>query len=382
MATDKQLSFLTNHTIHERSKLMLTTFKSPLYETVSTTSTDYWNDSCSVEELTYAIGHGAVGATTNPTIVLGVLQKEMHLWRERIKEIITDNPTWSEIEVTWKVFEEVAVHGASLLLPVFESEKGKKGRLSIQTNPALYRNADAIVEQAVHFNSLAPNMQVKIPVTKAGIKAIEEATFRGVNINATVCFTVPQSIAVAEAVERGLIRREADGLNTSGMFPVCTIMVGRLDDWMHMLAKRDGILMTPGYLDWAGVAAFKKAYEIFQKRGYRTRLLAAAYRHHMHWSQLIGGDIVLTIPYEWQKLFNASDIVVKERIADPVPEEIVEALYQKFEDFRRAYDEDGLTVDEFDSYGATVRTLRGFISSFHDLVAVMRDYMLPNPDVK
>jgi transaldolase len=361
---------------------MLTTFKSPLYETVSTTSTDYWNDSCSVEELTYAIGHGAVGATTNPTIVLGVLQKEMHLWRERIKEIITDNPTWSEIEVTWKVFEEVAVHGASLLLPVFESEKGKKGRLSIQTNPALYRNADAIVEQAVHFNSLAPNMQVKIPVTKAGIKAIEEATFRGVNINATVCFTVPQSIAVAEAVERGLIRREADGLNTSGMFPVCTIMVGRLDDWMHMLAKRDGILMTPGYLDWAGVAAFKKAYEIFQKRGYRTRLLAAAYRHHMHWSQLIGGDIVLTIPYEWQKLFNASDIVVKERIADPVPEEIVEALYQKFEDFRRAYDEDGLTVDEFDSYGATVRTLRGFISSFHDLVAVMRDYMLPNPDVK
>jgi transaldolase len=361
---------------------MLTTFKSPLYETVSTTSTDYWNDSCSVEELTYAIGHGAVGATTNPTIVLGVLQKEMHLWRERIKEIIADNPTWSEIEVTWKVFEEIAVHGARLLMPVFEREKGAKGRLSIQTNPALYRNADAIVEQAVHFNSLAPNMQVKVPVTKAGIKAVEEATFRGVNINATVCFTVPQSIAVAEAVERGLSRRELAGLNTGNMFPVCTIMVGRLDDWMHVISKRDGILMTPGYLDWAGVAAFKKAYEIFQKRGYRARLLAAAYRHHMHWSQFIGGDVVLTIPYEWQKLFNASDIVVKERIADPVPEEIVEALYQKFEDFRRAYDEDGLTVDEFDSYGATVRTLRGFISSFHDLVAVIRDYMLPNPDVK
>jgi transaldolase len=361
---------------------MLTTLKSPLYETVSTTSTDYWNDSCSVEELTYAIGHGAVGATTNPTIVLGVLQKEMHLWRERIKEIIADNPTWSEIEVTWKVFEEIAVHGARLLMPVFEREKGEKGRLSIQTNPALYRNADAIVEQAVHFNSLAPNMQVKVPVTKAGIKAVEEATFRGVNINATVCFTVPQSIAVAEAVERGLSRRKLAGLNTEDMFPVCTIMVGRLDDWMHVISKRDGILMTPGTLDWAGVAAFKKAYEIFQKRGYRARLLAAAYRHHMHWSQFIGGDVVLTIPYEWQKLFNASDIVVKERIADPVPEEIVEALYQKFEDFRRAYDEDGLTVDEFDSYGATVRTLRGFISSFHDLVAVIRDYMLPNPDVK
>ena len=46
-------------------------------------------------------------------------------------------------------------------------------------------------------------MQVKIPVTAAGIKAIEEVSYHGVNINATVCFCVPQAIAVAEAVERG-----------------------------------------------------------------------------------------------------------------------------------------------------------------------------------
>ena len=55
------------------------TTPSPLLQTVTTTPTDYWNDSCSVEELTYAIGHGAVGATTNPNIVLNVLNKEMHL---------------------------------------------------------------------------------------------------------------------------------------------------------------------------------------------------------------------------------------------------------------------------------------------------------------
>ncbi len=67
--------------------------------------------------------------------------------------------------------------------------------------------------------------------TKAGIKAVEEATYRGVNINATVCFTVPQALAVGEAVERGLSRREKEGYDTSKMTPVCTIMVGRLDDW-------------------------------------------------------------------------------------------------------------------------------------------------------
>ena len=76
-------------------------------------------------------------------------------------------------------------------------------------------------------------MIVKIPVTKAGVTAIEEATSRGMSINATVCFTVPQAIAVAEAVERGLKRREAEGRETSRMGPVCTIMVGRLDDWLN-----------------------------------------------------------------------------------------------------------------------------------------------------
>ncbi len=359
----------------------VTAYKSLLHQTVSTTVTDYWNDSCSVEELNYAIENGAVGATTNPTIVLGVLKKEMHLWRERIHQIIAENLTWDEEQITWKLIEEMAVQGAKLLQPVFEREQGHKGRLSIQTNPQFYRNPDAIVAQAVHFSQLAPNMQVKIPATAAGVRAIEEATYHGVNINATVCFCVPQALAVAEAVERGLNRREAAGLPTADMRPVCTIMVGRLDDWMHVLEKRDGIIVTPGVADWAGIAALKKAYGIFQARGYRARLLAAAYRHHMHWSEFIGGDIVLTIPYGWQKLFNASGIEVKERFQNPVPQEVMDTLLAKFPDFCRAYEADGMRVEEFDSFGPTVRTLRTFISSYHDLVAVVRDFMLPDPDI-
>lgn len=360
-----------------------THYKSKLHEMAVTTPTDYWNDSSSVEELTYAVAHGAVGATSNPTITLTVLRKEMHLWRDRIHEIIKQNPTWSEVEVTWKIFEEVSVNGAKQLLPAFEREGGKKGRLSIQTNPANYRNPKALVEQALHFDSLAPNMQIKLPVTAAGIEAIEEATFRGVNINATVSFTVPQSIAVAEAVERGLDRRAAAGHDVSLMSPVCTIMVGRVDDWMNALVKRDAITTHPSYLPWAGVAVMKKAYGIFQERGYRARLLSAAYRHHMHWSEFIGGDVIVSIPYGWQQLFNASDVEVKPRMDDPVDPAIVEGLYRHFPDFRKAYDVDGMTVQEFDSYGATVRTLRGFIGSLHELTALIREeFMLPNPDVR
>lgn len=122
-----------------------TTYLSPLHETISTTATDFWNDSCSIEELTYAIEHGAVGATSNPTIVEQVHRQERHLWEDRIHEIIQDNPSWTEEDIMWKVFEEIGVKGAELLLPVFEREAGKKGRMSIQTNPANYRNVERMV---------------------------------------------------------------------------------------------------------------------------------------------------------------------------------------------------------------------------------------------
>ena len=360
----------------------MTEYKSKLHETVLTSPTDYWNDSCSIEELTYAINNGAVGATTNPTIVLNVLKKEMHLWNDRIHQIIDENPTWSEVEVTWKLIEEMAVRGAGLLKPAYDQSKGKKGRLSIQTNPQLYRNAKGIAEHAIHFNTLAPNMQVKAPVTSAGVEAIEEATYHGVSVNATVCFTVPQAIAVAEAVERGLNRRTADGRPIDEMSPVCTIMIGRTDDWMKVTVKNEEIDIDPSYLGWAGIACLKRAYGIFQERGYRARLLGAAYRHLGHWSELIGGNIILTIPYEWQLKINASDIEVKPRMADPVDPKIINEMLTKIPEFRKAYKPDGMTVKEFDTFGATVRTLRGFIGSYHDLQAVVRDFMIPNPDVK
>jgi len=358
-------------------------FSGPLHEMAVTTVTDLWNDSCSIQELTESINErGAVGATTNPSIVIYVLEKEMHLWEDRIREMIAENPTASEEDVAWQLNEEMALKGAALLKPIFDREKGKKGRLSIQTGAKFYRNTDRLVEQAEYFAGLAPNMQVKIPVSKAGVSAIEEATYRGVSVNATVCFTVPQAIAVGEAVERGLKRREAEGKDVATMSPVCTVMCGRLDDWLRIVADNEDIITEPGYLDWAGVAVLKKAYRIFQERGCRARMLSAAYRCHMHWSEFIGGDVIVTIPYMWQLRFNNSDVPCVPRIDKPVAPEIIDELSRKFVDFRRAYAEDGLTVDEFDTFGAQRCTLRQFIGAFDQLVGIVRDIMIPNPDVK
>jgi transaldolase len=360
----------------------VTLAESPLLRMTRETPTRYWNDSCAVDELEYAVARGAVGATSNPSIVLDVMKKEKLHWIPRVRDLAAANPSWTEVELTWAIVDEMAVRGAAVLRPVFDREDGRMGRLSVQTNPANHRDPARMVEQGVRFASLAPNIQVKFPVTAAGLVAIEEATALGVNINGTVSFTVPQALAVAEAVERGLDRYAAAGGDAAAMTPIATIMVGRLDDWMKVLVERDDLAVHPDAPNWAGIAAFKRAYGIFRERRYRSRLLVAAYRHRLHWTEFVGGDVSMTLPYPWQVRFNASGIAPEPRMDVPVDPAMIDDLLERIPDFRRAYEPDGMAPDEFESFGASARTLRTFIKSYHDLQAAIRDAVLPDPDVR
>ena len=352
----------------------------PLLRMARETPTRLWNDSATLSELSDAIGWGAVGATCNPVIALAALRSDLPRWQARIREYASEHPAAPESEIGWAMVRELSVEAASLLTDAFAEHRGRNGRLSVQTDPRLYRDADALVAQAVEFDALAPNIIVKIAATETGIRAMEEATYRGVSINATVSFTVPQALAVAEAIERGLERREAEGHDVSTMGPVCTIMVGRLDDHLKAVAKRDVVTVDPGILEWAGVAVFKRAYEIYGERGFRTRLLSAAFRNHMHWSQFVGGDVVVSPPFEWQVKLNASGIEALPRIDEPVDETVLRQLYDAFPDFRRAYDPDGMTAAEFEGYGATRKTLRQFLAACAELEALVRDVLLPDPE--
>jgi transaldolase len=361
---------------------MQTQQQSPLARTITETPTDIWNDSCAVDELEYAIAFGAVGATANPTIVVDNWKKDPAHWSDRTRTLALEQPTWTEVDLAWAIVEEMSVRGAKLLEPAFEDHQGRQGRLSIQTNPTLFRSTDAMVAQALRFADLAPNVIVKFPATAAGINGMEEATALGVSINATVSFSVSQAIAAAEAVERGFARRTAEGLASDTMGPVVTIMMGRLEDWLRVLTERDGIVADPSALPWSGIAVFKRAYGIFRERGFRARLLGAAIRHHLHWSELMGGDVIVTLPSVWQRRFNASDVDVRPRIDDAVDGRTIDELRHHFPDFERAYEPDGLSLAEFNSFGPSVRTLRAFIGSYHELLHLVTDALLPNPDLK
>lgn len=350
----------------------------PLLEATKQFPTVLWNDSSDLDELSQSISFGGVGATCNPVIAYSTISQHPEIWGPRILEIAKNNPTWGESEIGWQAVRDMSVEAAKLLRPAFDKYEGRNGRLSVQTDPRLHRDPAALADQAEEFHNMAENIIVKIPATKTGLLGIEEATARGVSINVTVSFTVAQAVFAAEAIERGLARREAAGHDISTMAPVVTIMVGRLDDWMKYVVARDGMFFDTAALEWAGVAAFKHAYEIFQERGFRSRLLSAAFRNVMHWSEFQGGDVVVSPPFKWQTIINDSDYQPVERMSVPVDPHYLEEL-RRIPDFIRAYEVDALPVEEFETFGATAKTLRQFLEADAQLDELVRNLIVPAP---
>lgn len=355
---------------------------SPLRRVADETATDIWNDSCAEAELRWAIERGAVGATSNPSLVLDALRQEPEASRSRLLGLAAAVPDAPEDELAWRLAEAMAVRGAAMLEPVFDRSGGRLGRLSVQVDPSRFADASAMVAQAAVFAALGRNLQVKLPTTPAGLEAMEEATALGIQVNATVNFTVAGALAVADAVERGLDRLAArhGAAAAAVMTPVCTLMVGRLEDWLRVVATRDGILPTPGRIEWAGIAVAKRAITLYRERGYRSRILVGAFRTHLPWTELAGADVVLTIPPSWQRLIDNAGLAAGDHGDDQVDAAITDELLDRFADFRRAFEPDGLAPSELVAFGAATRTLRQFIGASHDLQAYVRDVLLPDPD--
>jgi transaldolase len=338
---------------------------------------DWWNDSGVPDELSQAVAFGAVGGTSNPVIVSQAVKAQPALCNPIIDRLIKENPTDTEDDIAWKLIHSLAVDAASRLKPVYDATRGAKGFLSAQVSPKYYRNRDLMVAQAVQLASLAPNIAIKAPATEAGLAAMEEMTARGIRINATVSFTVPQAIAVAHALERGLKRARAAGRDADAIRPYITLMIGRVDDHLKRVAEKEKIATSPGVLDWAGIAVFKQAHRIWKQRGYPGILLAAAYRHERHWSEIIGREVLQTVPYTWWTQFHVSKTAPTLTLDQPVDAAIVAELREKFPDFIRAHDENGMQPAEFETYGATVHTLSQFLGGYTDLLTSIRGRMLP-----
>ena len=355
------------------------TYESPLQEAAERwPQTQLWNDSCGMADLDLALKRGGCGATSNPVIVGNVLRREMHLWQDRLREIIDkDLADGTEDEICWKISKEAGLRGARRLLPLFEESGGKKGWQAMQVNPIYYRSVEKTVAHAAELSSMEKNILIKMPVSTAGVQAIEECVYRGISVNGTVCFGVPQGIAVAEAIERGYQRREAEGLPTDSLFCSCTIMTGRTDDYMRRLVAERETPITTEYLDCAGEAVFKKIYGIYKERGYRAKLLVANNNSHFLWSRFLGGDLLMTINPLWWRRMEGARLELHETIDEQVNPLIVEELLDKIPEYRSVYMEDGLKVEEFNQYGAFKHTINEFLTGCDAFNVYLREFILP-----
>lgn len=353
-------------------------FASPLQKAAELfPQTQLWNDSCGMADIELALKRGGCGATSNPVIVGNVLRKELPLWKARLRELIVDEmPDATDEEICWRISGEAGLKGAQKLLPLFHKSDCTRGWQAMQVNPRFYRSTEKTVAHAAELSAMSENILIKMPVSAAGVLALEECVYQGISVNGTVCFGVPQAIAVAEAIEKGLKRREAAGLSLDGMLNSCTIMTGRIDDYMKKLAAEREAPITQEYLDCAGEAIFKKVYGIYKEKGYRAKLLAANNNSHFLWSHFLGGDILMTINPLWWRRMEGASLEIRRTIDEDVEEGVVRELLDKFPEYRAIYYADGLRVEEFDGYGAFRNTMNEFFCGYDAFVNYLRGFIL------
>ena len=336
---------------------------------------EFWNDSCDLDHLQEAIDAGAVGATCNPVIVFQATSRKKEVWSQVLRSYLETNPQATEDEASWFLIKDMGKKAAQLLRPIFDKSEGRQGRLSLQVEPCLFPSAERMLKQAFELADLAPNITIKIPSTDAGITVMEELNAHGISVNATVSFSVSQALASAEAIERGCQRAKVEGKLQKHHCSYVTIMVGRIEDYLRQCIQDEKLSIDPVAPLWSGIAVFKEAHKLFSQKQYSARLLSAAYRHQMHWTELLGPGIVQSIPYEFWKRFDRSTHVPSLRLAEPVPEQWIREL-EKIPAYKLVSQANAIGREDFVNMLPSRNTLNQFLNGQDDLRRWIRSLML------
>lgn len=319
------------------------------------TQSIYWHDSAIFSEEQEAVSNGAVGMTTNPFLIQTTLHTDRNFWQERLDRLPRGLVGDEKAEA---LIATVAGFYAEQLHSVYEKDFAGKGYVCAQTNPNKAADSDYMIAQMKRLASIAPNIVIKVPATNAGIRAYEEGISLGFNMAATVSFTVPQVLQVGEAAARGKARALQNGIKPG--LSVAVLMVGRLDDYLRDVAMDTGANVREDDIVQAGIACIKKAYRIFNERSYDTFLMPAGCRGANQVIELAGANMIFSIAPKIVKLI-APDTPQIEKIDLPVAPDVINRL-MTMPEFRKAYLEDGMSRNEFITFGSVNRTTDQFIN--------------------
>ena len=325
---------------------------------VKNTKTVWWHDSADPAELQRGLDRGAVGVTTNPFLTNVALARNRAAWASEINAVLAGHP--GAEQQAEALMRHVVTRAAAMYQPHYDATSGKWGYVCAQVNPSRAGDRDAMMAMARRFHAWAPNIAVKLPATLAGLDVLEDCVAEGITATATVSFTVPQAIAIAERGRAGRKRAQQSGVKPGECFAV--IMIGRLDDYLREVAADNKAAVSESDICQAGLAATKRAYRLYKERGYEAVLLVAALRGTYHLTELAGAELAMSIapgPQEW---FVTKDYPREERIEKDVDPGVVRRL-MAIPEFVKGYEPDGMAPRDFIGYGVTQRTLCQFIEA-------------------
>jgi transaldolase len=281
---------------------------------------------------------------------------------DRVLQQTSDDKTAAEL-----VMQEMVKRVMEKFLPLYERKPGLEGFVSIQGDPHRDEECAFIVDEALGFRTLARNFIAKIPLTEAGLKAIEILLGENMPIIATEVFAIAQAVQACE-----LYLRVSQRTRYRPPFYV-THITGIFDEYLGNYVKRTGMEISPAVLYHAGCAVARKQYHILQERRYPVIMLGGGARGVHHFTEMVGGAVHVTINWSTAQELIEADPPATPRMDAPVPHAVIDELLTKLPDFRKAYLDDGLPTDEFKDFGP-LQYFRGmFVKGWDTLVQSIRE---------
>ena len=324
------------------------------------TATRFWINLPTDEEAARAIEAGAVSCTTNPTHCARMITMEPDYMRGVIDGVVKE--VSDDVAAAERVYQLASLRIMQRFLPLYEASGGKEGFVTIQGNPQFDDDADYITNEALRHVAVGRNAMAKIPTNEAGIVAIENLVARNVPICATEIFTVSQAVDVCEAYQRAARK--------SGNHPpfFVTHITGIFDKWMAEYAEREHLGIAPEVLAQAGWAVAHEQYRILKERSYEGLMLGGGALNNSHFTEMVGGDMHVTLNWAIVKSLLDADGPVVSRIHVPAPKEVVAELSEKIPAFRQAYYECNIARSEYKSHGPFVLFRTMFVNGYDRLM--------------
>ncbi len=330
--------------------------------------TRLWINNPTPEEARKAIAAGAISCTTNPTYAFKQITNEET--KEEALKIVKDaiEQTDDSDKAADLVQQRLVKRILDIFLPLYEKRPGEEGFVSIQGNPFADKDPQHIVDEALRYRRLGKNFIAKIPATKAGIEAMEALIPEDVPLIATEGMSVTQAIAVCEMYQR--VSRQCK--KNPPFF--LTHITGIFGEHLKNVVEENEIDIASDILWQAAFIVARKQYKIFKERNYPGIMLGGGARNLHHFTEMVGSEMHITINWRGtaDKLIELDPPVVY-RMDTPAPQYVIDELLEKIPDFKKAYREDALSVDEFEDYGPVVLFRSMFVKGWEGLLRVIAE---------